>query len=153
MGIEENKALVASFFQKVWNEGDFDYLNEIYDPGFKIHILWFNLAAGGPMESEGIEPAANVIRGWREGFPDIQVTVEDQIAEGDLVASRHLSTATHTNEFQGMAPTGKTATMTGTTLTRVKDGKIVEAWTSWDVLGMMQQLGVGGGSAPAEAAE
>ncbi len=154
MAIEDNKALVSSFFEEVWNKGNFEYLYEIYSPDFKIHVLWYNLAAGGPMESQGIEPAAKVIRGWREGFPDITVTIEDQIAEGDLVASRHVSTATHTHEFQGLQPTGKKATMTGTTLTRVADGKIVEAWTSWDVLGMMQQLGVApGGPPPAQVAE
>jgi predicted ester cyclase len=143
---DANKALVQSFFDEVWNKGNYEYLDEIYSPDFRIHILWYNLAAGGPAEAQGIEPAKQVIRGWRDGFPDIRVTVEDQVAEGDLVASRHLSVATHTREFQGFEPTGRTAEMTGTTLTRISDGKIVEAWTSWDVLGMMQQLGVAPGS-------
>ena len=136
---------MREFFEEVWNRGNLDHLDEIYTPDFKIHVLWYNLAAGGPMESEGIEPAKDVIRGWLEGFPDMHVTIEDQIAEGDLVASRHLSTATHTREFQGLQPTGKQAKMTGTTLTRVRDGKIAEAWTSWDILGLMGQLGVAPG--------
>lgn len=84
-------------------------------------------------------------------MPDLHVTIEDQVAEGDLVGSRHVGSGTHTGPLQGFAPTGRYAEMTGMTITRVADGKIVEAWTSWDALGMIEQLGLGGPPPPAGA--
>jgi predicted ester cyclase len=140
---EENKALVRSFFEEVWNNRNLDYLEEVYAPDFKLHALWQNTSAGGAIEATGIEPAKKVIGGWFVGFPDLKVTVDDQVAEGDLVGSRHASTGTHTAEFMGMPATGKHAVVTGMTITRIADGKMVEAWTSWDALGMFEQLGIG----------
>jgi steroid delta-isomerase-like uncharacterized protein len=139
---EENKALVRKFFEEVWNNRNLDYLDEVYSPDFVLHALWQNTSAGGAIEASGTEPAKQVIGGWFEGFPDIKVTVEDQVAEGDLVGSRHSSHGTHTNTFMGMPATGKEATVTGMTVTRIADGRIVEAWTSWDALGMFEQLGI-----------
>jgi steroid delta-isomerase-like uncharacterized protein len=150
---EENKELVRKFFEEVWNNKNLDYLDEIYSPDFVLHALWHNMSAGGAIEAHGIEPAKTVIGGWHKGFPDITVTVEDQVAEGDRVGSRHVSKATHTNEFMGIPPTNKEATITGMTITRIADGKIVEAWTSWDALGMLQQIGIApSGPAPASQA-
>jgi predicted ester cyclase len=63
------------------------------------------------------------------------------------VGSRHTSTGTHTETFMGMAPTGKKATITGMTITRIENGKMVEAWTAWDALGMFEQLGLAPGAA------
>jgi steroid delta-isomerase-like uncharacterized protein len=147
---EENKQLVRDFFEEVWNKKNFDYLEEIYSPDFVLHALWQNTSAGGAIEATGIEPAKKVIAGWQQGFPDISVTVDDQIADGDKVASRHTSRGTHTNAFMGMPPTGKSATITGMTITRIVDGKIVEAWTSWDALGMFEQLGLAPGGPPGQ---
>ncbi len=76
-----------------------------------------------------------------EAFPDSQLPVEDQIAEGDKVVTRWTCRATHTGEFQGMPPTGKYTTMTGTTIFRIANGKLVEGWTNADMLGLLQQLG------------
>lgn len=148
MSLEENKELVRSFFDEVWNNGNLDYLDEVYSEDFQLHALWQNTSAGGAIEATGTEPAKQVIGGWLKGFPDLKVTVEDQIAEGDLVGSRHSSLGTHTEAFMGIPPTGKQATVTGMTLTRIKDGKMVEAWTCWDALGMLEQLGVAGGPPP-----
>jgi predicted SnoaL-like aldol condensation-catalyzing enzyme len=132
MSQEENKAMVRDFFEEVWNKGNLDHLNEVYSPDFKLHALWQNTSAGGAIEASGIEPAKQVIGGWLAGFPDMHVTVDDQVAEGDKVGSRHSSHGTHTNAFMGMPPTGKEATITGMTLTRIENGKMVEAWTCWD---------------------
>ena len=152
MSTEDNKALVRKFFEEVWNNKNLDYIDEVYTPDFVLHALWHNVAAGGPIEAQGIEPAKAVIGNWHKGFPDMHVDVEDQVAEGDLVGSRHVSVATHTNEFMGIPATNKKATVTGMTITRVVDGKMVEAWTSWDALGMFQQLGLAPGPAPASQA-
>ena len=149
MSTEENKALVRRFFDEVWNNRNLDALDELYSQDFVLHALWQNTSAGGAIEASGIEPAKQVIGGWFVGFPDISVTVEDQVAEGDLVGSRHSSKGTHTAEFMGIPPSGKSAVVTGMTITRIADGKMVEAWTSWDALGMFEQLGLAGGGPPA----
>jgi steroid delta-isomerase-like uncharacterized protein len=140
--LEDNKALVRKFFEEVWNNRNLDYIDEVYAPDFKLHALWQNTSAGGMIEGVGREPAKAVIGGWFAGFPDIKVTVEDQVAEGDKVGSRHTSHGTHTAPFQGMPPTGRSANVTGMTITRIVDGVMVEAWTSWDALGMLEQLGM-----------
>jgi len=144
---EENKRLVKNFFEEVWNNKNLDLLDEVYSPDFVLHALWQNTSAGGAIEAHGIEPAKKVIGGWLAGFPDMTVTVDDQVAEGDRVGSRHTSTGTHTETFMGMAPTGKKATITGMTITRIENGKMVEAWTAWDALGMFEQLGLAPGAA------
>ena len=76
------------------------------------------------------------------GFPDFQITIQDQIAEGDRVVSRWNATGTHKGEFQGIALTGKKVNITATTIVRISNGKIVEGWPNMDSLGMMVQLGV-----------
>lgn len=149
MSVEENKALVRKFFEEVWNNRNLDALDELYSEDFTLHALWQNTSAGGAIEATGIEPAKKVIGGWFTGFPDIKVTVEDQVAEGDLVGSRHSSHGTHQADFMGIPASGKEATVTGMTITRIADGKMVEAWTCWDALGMFEQLGMAPGGPPA----
>ncbi len=79
---------------------------------------------------------------FRTAFPDLQITIEDQIAEGDKVASRYTSRGTHQGELMGIPATGKRVEVTGTIISRFAEGKIVEEWNNFDVMGMMQQLGV-----------
>jgi steroid delta-isomerase-like uncharacterized protein len=74
-------------------------------------------------------------------FPDYQVTVEDQFAADDKVVTRWTAQGTHQGEFQGIPPTGKQVTVTGITISRHADGKIVESWFEWDALDLMEQLG------------
>jgi predicted ester cyclase len=78
---------------------------------------------------------------FRTGFPDFRDTVDLQLAEGDLVATRATSSGTHTGPFQGIAPTGKRLSWTGIVIDRVQDGRIVESWGNWDMMGLLQQLG------------
>lgn len=75
------------------------------------------------------------------GFPDGSITVEEQLAEGDLVATRWTGRGTQRGELMGMAPTGKEVTVPGITISRIVDGKVREAWVSWDMLSLLQQLG------------
>jgi predicted ester cyclase len=74
-------------------------------------------------------------------FPDMHYTVEDLIAEGDKVVCRWTVRATHQGEFMGVPATGKVVTWTGISITRFAGGKDVEDWESFDMLGLMQQLG------------
>jgi predicted ester cyclase len=75
-------------------------------------------------------------------FPDIQITDQDFIAEGDRVVYRWNSRFTHQSEFMGIPPTGKPVTLTGIDVYRLADGKVVEHWGEVDMLGLMQQLAV-----------
>ena len=77
----------------------------------------------------------------RNGFPDIHMTAEDFVAEGDKVASRFEAQGTHNVEFSGVPATGKAVTVSGINIMRIADGKIVEHWVQYDVMGMMQQIG------------
>jgi len=76
------------------------------------------------------------------GLPDVHFTVDDIIAEGDKVAARWTSTGTHKGELMGIPSTGKKVMVTGIVINHFADGKIVDDWESYDILGMMQQLGV-----------
>ena len=75
-------------------------------------------------------------------FPDLHITIQDQIAENDLVATRYVMRGTHQGEFADIPPTGKQFTVTGIEMHRFADGKLVELWNVVDLLGMLQQLGV-----------
>jgi steroid delta-isomerase-like uncharacterized protein len=75
------------------------------------------------------------------GFPDGSITVDDQIAEGEVVATRWTGRGTNTGELMGMPPTGREITVGGITYSRIAEGKARETWIIWDTLAMMQQLG------------
>jgi steroid delta-isomerase-like uncharacterized protein len=93
-------------------------------------------------ETRGPDEAKQFFASLRAAFPDIHFTIEDQIAERDKVVTRWSARATHTGDFRGIPPTGKQGHVTGITINRVANGKIVEGWTNLDELGLMQQLGV-----------
>jgi predicted ester cyclase len=80
--------------------------------------------------------------GMREAFPDLQVTIEEQIAEGDRVLTRFRTRGTHQGELWGIPPTGKEVQITNMSMCRIEGGKMAEEWPAPDRLGMMQQLGV-----------
>jgi predicted ester cyclase len=82
------------------------------------------------------------LAGFVEGFPDLQITVEDAVGEGDLVAQRVHFTGTHTGEFQGLPPTHRKVAFSGLELNRFVDGRVVEHWFQLDALGLLQQLGL-----------
>ncbi len=79
---------------------------------------------------------------YQSAFPDAHWTVESQIAEGNTVATRWNARGTHRADLRGLAPTGKSAHVTGIWMHRIEGGKIAESWNQWDMLGLLQQLGV-----------
>jgi predicted ester cyclase len=78
---------------------------------------------------------------FRDAFPDFHDSIDIQLAEGDLVATRFTSMGTHRGTLMGVKPTNKELNWTGITIDRIAAGKIVESWTNWDMMGMLQQLG------------
>jgi steroid delta-isomerase-like uncharacterized protein len=132
---EENKALARRWFEDLFNAGNLEVADEIIAPDHVNHDPTLPDIPPGP---EGQKQVVNLYRG---AFTNAHITVEDQLAEGDRVATRWTGSGTHQGEFMGVDPTGNQVTITGITINRVSGGKIAESWTNYDALGMMQQIG------------
>jgi predicted ester cyclase len=83
-----------------------------------------------------------VIRNTRNAFPDVHLTIEDMVVEGDKVVTRWLAKGTHKGDFMGAKPTGNKISVSSTVIDRIKDGKVVEAWPIRDDLSFLQQIGL-----------
>jgi steroid delta-isomerase-like uncharacterized protein len=140
---EQNKMLVTRGIEEVWNRGNYDLVDEFVAGDFVGH--------SSMGETHGPEEAKQFWMSLRAAFPDLAFSIEDQIAEGDKVVTRWSSRATHTSDFRGIPATGKQGHITGITIHRIVNGKVVEGWTNLDELGLMQQLGVIPAPAPAGA--
>ena len=133
--LETNKAISRRIVEEIFNEGRLDAADEIVTADFIGHDPASPEPIVGP---EGLKRNAD---GYRTAFPDVRLTIEDEIAEGDQVVTRWTARGTHRAEVFGIPATGKQATVTGMTIDRIVDGRIVESWTNWDTLGLLQQLG------------
>ena len=131
------------FFKEVWTDGKLDLVDELFAPDYVGH------SAGSEGPIQGPEGVKEYVGGLLAAFPDLGMTVEDQIADGDSVATRWTARGTHGGDLMGIEATGRTATVTGITIQRIRDGKIVAGWTNWDTLGLLGQLGVAPQPAPA----
>ena len=120
---------------EMFSTGDFSIAAEVYSEDYVGHD------PTKPEPIRGIEGAKQEAAGYRAAFPDLQLTIEHQVAEGEHVVTRWTARGTHEGELDGLAPTGKSATIEGISITRVVGGKIVEDHTQWDALGLMTQLG------------
>jgi predicted ester cyclase len=136
MGDHDLKALARRETEEILGEGNLDVADEIIAPDYVGHDPASPEPVRGP---EGVKEQAT---GYRAAFPDLMITIEQQVAEGDTVVSRWTASGTHEGELFGIAPTGKQATITGISIERFVDGKVVEGHTNWDTFGLMQQLGV-----------
>ena len=134
MSTDENKMLVRRLVQEVQNEGRIDVLEEVLAPDFVNH----SAPPGVPPTREGVK---QVHRMFRSAFPDLQVTIHDQIAEGDTVVTRKTYHGTQLGAFMGLPPSGKQMTVEVIDIFRIADMKITEHWVVGDELGMLQQLG------------
>ncbi len=130
MTVEEQKMIVRRFFEEAWNQENLAVVDDIFAP-----IVIFN---GQSVTREALKQA---LAGRRVAFPDIQVTVDDQVAEGDKVSTRRTWRATHRGPYRGVAPTGKQVTWTQISIVRFSQGRIVEDWAVADELSLLQQLG------------
>ena len=134
---EQNKALARRAIEEVFNQGKLEAIHELTAGNAVFHDP---SVPGGKFEGpEGFKQFTQI---YRNAFPDIKLTINDQIAEGDKVVTRWTGTGTHKGELMGIPPTGKHSTVTGITLQRFEGGKVAESWFNYDNLGMLQQLGV-----------
>ena len=135
MAAEENKADVRRYNDLVgeyWRTGDADILDEVVAPDFVHH------APGLPPDLEGMKQALPM---FRAAFPDMRLTEEDLVAEGDRVVDGVTVRGTHEGELMGVPPSGNPVEFMETHISRIADGKIVERWGQWDAMGIMQQIG------------
>ncbi len=128
------KLIVKRLFEEPW-KGNFDVIDEFVAPNYVGHDPAEPEPIRGP---EGLR--ANIEK-YLAGFPGGGVTVDDQIVDGDKVATRWTGRGTQTGEVAGIAPTGKEVTISGLTISRLEGGMVVEEWATWDTLGMLIQLG------------
>src|SRR5690242_20909099 len=133
---EGNKNVVRRLFEEVWNKGNLQVTDELFTPNYSHHDLATPDVGRGP-ESE--KKRATL---YRTAFPDLRLTVEDILAEGETVVARWSCRGTHKGDLNGIAPTGKQFNVTGVSMVRFTNGKMSEGFVNWDALSLMQQLGV-----------
>jgi len=134
MSTEENKANVRRFADGL-NQKNVAVIDELCTPDYVNHD-----PANPQVRSR--EDYKQWFTGLSAAFPDLHFTIDDILAEGDKVAYRFTLRATHSGSWRGAAPTGKSITVTGTAITRIRDGKFAEDWVNTDALGLVQQLGL-----------
>jgi steroid delta-isomerase-like uncharacterized protein len=135
MSTQENKDLSRRVMEEIWSQGNLSAVDDLYAPD----LVWHGPASPtGPVR--GLAGIKQFVTLNRMAFPDLRVTIEHQVAEGDRVVTRYTMQGTYQGEMQGMTPTGKQVTSTGIVIDRYADGKIVEVWNIGDAVSMLQQV-------------
>jgi steroid delta-isomerase-like uncharacterized protein len=132
MSPEDNKAVAKRLFEAM-TRGDLDAVDDLFTPDAVVH--------DPGRELRGRAAIREGLRLLRAGFPDVAYTVEGQLAEGDLVASRYRGEGTHLGEWRGLPATGRRFSYTGILIHRLEGGRIAEFWGQSDSLGLFRQLG------------
>jgi steroid delta-isomerase-like uncharacterized protein len=135
MSVEENIVLMRRWFKEVWNEGRVQTIYDLLDEN--------GIGIGQDAPGVVIHGPADFVRLFNRlhgAFPDIKVTLEDVFGADDKVTVRWSAVMTHTGDHLGIPPTNKSVRITGITIARIANGKIVQGWDNWDQLALMQQL-------------
>ena len=133
---QDNRALAHRPHEEVYNQGKLEVVEQIYASDFVMHSP--GIPPNLPRGPEGVKQFVTILRA---AFPDLHLTIEDSIAEGDRVVNRWAFRGTQKGEFDGIPPTGKQVTLTGIDIWRISGGKLVELWQELDFAGLLQQLG------------
>ena len=133
---EGNKNVVRRLFEEVWNKGNLQVTDELFASTYAHHD------PSSPDLGRGPESEKKRATLYRTAFPDLRLTIEEIIAEGETVMARWSCRGTHKGDLSGIAPTGKQFTISGVSIARFAGGKMVEGYVNWDALSLMQQLGV-----------
>jgi len=131
----ERAAFMTTWFDEVWNNGRLDAIEELFAEDGVMHGL--GEAGGDVTGPAAFRPFVERLRG---AFPDIEVKVELVIDDGEHIASRWVATMTHKGDHLGVPASGKRVSVTGMSMARLRDGKMVEGWNNWDMLALMQQV-------------
>ncbi len=133
--LEDNKALVRRVYEECWSKGKLDSVEEIYAKDCTFHDPVFpQLGSGGDSMRRHIQMSRNA-------FPDLHFTINDVIAEKEEVVVHWTAKGTQQGQFLGVSPTNRNASVSGTSICRLKNGKITEQWVDWNVLTLLEQLG------------
>lgn len=135
MSTEANKALIRHFFDSV-NAGKFDVAEEVYSQDTTTHN-----PMPPPEEFHGLAAMKQLMAGYVAAFPDMKFTIEEMVAEADMVVTRYKIQATHRGELMGFAPTNRLLTLRALVMHRIAGGKIVEEWEHYDTYYFMRQIG------------
>jgi predicted ester cyclase len=120
--------------EDVWNRARYDELDQLVTP---------NVANHDPLNpTSGLAPFRDVIKKYRAAFPDLRQDIDDLFSVGDKAVARLTCSGTHRGPLDGVAPTGRSATVSAIVIARLSGDKIAEMFVNWDALGLMQQLGV-----------
>lgn len=133
---EQNKALYRRWFEEVWNQGREAAIVELCSP----NVVGYGLGEVEPVQ-RGHAGFKAFWRTMRGALSDLHMTIDDLIAEGDKVAGRITLEAVHTGGQLGVPPSGRKIRVAGVVVVRFERGQIVEAWNSWDQLGLLRQIG------------
>ena len=131
---EKNKALHRRFYEEVHEGGNLDLLDGMVTDDYVHH------SAQG-LALRGADGLRDLIAGVRAAFPDLQDTIEEQIAEGDSVMTRWTMAGTHRGEWMGIPASGKRIEVAIVSIARFRGERCYESWEMVDMLGMMQQMG------------
>jgi steroid delta-isomerase-like uncharacterized protein len=131
MTTEANKTLVRRHYEEVLTGKKLEIIDELYAPVI-------DLGGGASIEREQFKAVAGMMHA---AFPDVVVTIQDQIAEGDRVVTRWTAQATHQGNFMGIPATGKQVRAKAIHIHQIVDGRIAALWEEFDMFGLMQQLG------------
>jgi steroid delta-isomerase-like uncharacterized protein len=132
----EREALARRFFEDGFTEGRLEVLDDVMSDDFVTHDPQVPLR-----DLRGPAAARTVIQTYRGAFSDLRMSIDDVVEQRDRVAIRWTATGTHSGELNGLAATGRTVTVTGMTIQRIAGGRVAEAWSNWDTLGLLQQIG------------
>jgi len=139
---EANKAVCRRLIEEVVNRGNLALVDTLLSPNYAYH-------GPGGLELRGPDGFKQLVTLYRTAFPDLKMTIDDLIAEGDTVVMRWTGRGTHRGDLSGIAPTGRVTTVTGIVVSRLVGGKIAEDFEAFDELGMLRQLGVASIPTPA----
>ena len=136
MKSSDNKQIAQRFMEECWNKGNLKAISEFVTANCRYHDPVF------PHLTSGADNLRSHIENCRRGFPDMRTTIDDTIAEGNEVVHHWTITGTHRGQFLGLAPTNKKATISGTSIFRIQNSKIAEQWSDWNLMSLMEQLGI-----------
>ena len=137
MSVKEIKVLERRWFEES-NKGEAAAMAVIDE----LHVTNYVFHSGTGEDIRGLKNYKQYMRRYYSAFPDLHLTIDDMVVEGDKVAIRWTMSGTHKGEIEGIPPTGKKMTIWGISIERVVGGKFVETWETYDTMGFMQQLGL-----------
>ena len=130
-----NADVLHRWFEELWNQGNIEIIERLASPDAIGH---------GQIEQDGqinMEQFRALFLSLRKAFPDIRFTIEQTVADAEMVVARWRAVATHQGEFLGAAPTNRRVEFTGMSMMKIVDGKIASGWDNWDQLALLTQIG------------